>query len=69
MDPITVGQLAAALQELNVELLRQVLVVLGSDHTAEGLSAQLSLPSIGCTAPLAEVYERRVFAPDTDPVS
>ena len=35
----------------------------------EGLSAQLHLPSIGCTVPLAEVYERLVFAPGTDPVS
>jgi Uma2 family endonuclease len=30
-------------------------------HTLEGLEAHLRLPSIACTVPLAEVYERIVF--------
>ena len=30
-------------------------------ETLEGLDAHLHLPSINCTVPLAEVYERIVF--------
>jgi Uma2 family endonuclease len=33
-------------------------------ETLEGLDAHLHLPSIACTVPLSEVYERIVFPPD-----
>jgi Uma2 family endonuclease len=32
-------------------------------HTLEGLDASLHLASIGCTVPLADVYDRLVFPP------
>jgi hypothetical protein len=47
MEPLTVDQLAAVLQEPNVELLRQVLVVLGPDHTAELLAQTLEVEAAG----------------------
>ena len=47
MDPVTVDQLAAALQEPNVDLLRQVLTVLGPDHTAQLLAQTLEIEAAG----------------------
>jgi hypothetical protein len=47
MDTLTVDQLAAALQEPNVDLLRQVLVVLGPDHTAQLLAQTLEIEAQG----------------------
>jgi len=47
MDTLTVDQLAAALQESNVDLLRQVLVVLGPDHTAQLLAQTLEVEAQG----------------------
>ena len=47
MEPLTVDQLAAVLQEPNVELLRQVLVVLGPDHTAQLLAQTLEVEAAG----------------------
>src|SRR5439155_5218495 len=47
MDHLTVDQLAAALQEPNVDLLRQVLVVLSPAHTAQLLSQTLEVEAQG----------------------
>jgi PHAX RNA-binding domain len=47
MDPITVDQLAAALQETNMELLKRVLVVLGPDHAAQILKETLEVEAHG----------------------
>src|SRR6266704_1889274 len=47
MDALTADQLAAALQEPNVDLLRQVLVVLGPDHTAQLLAQTLEVEAAG----------------------
>ena len=47
MDALTVDQLAAALQEPNVDLLRQVLTVLGPDHTAQLLTQTLAIEAAG----------------------
>jgi len=47
MDPLTVDQLAAALQEPHVDLLRQVLVLLGPDHTAQLLAQTLEVEAAG----------------------
>jgi len=41
MDPLTVDHLATTLQEPNMPLLRQVLTVLGPDHTAALLAEAL----------------------------
>jgi PHAX RNA-binding domain len=47
MNDLTVDQLAAALHEPNVDLLRQVLVVLGPDHTAQLLAQTLEVEAAG----------------------
>jgi len=47
MEPLTVDQLAAVLQEPNVELLRQVLAVLGPAHTAQLLAQTLDVEAAG----------------------
>ena len=47
MDARTVDQLAATLHEPNVELLRQVLAVLGPDHTAQLLAQTLEVEAAG----------------------
>ncbi len=47
MDHLTVDQFAAALQEPNVDLLRQVLMVLSPAHTAQLLSQTLEVEAQG----------------------
>jgi len=47
MDPLTVDQPAATLHEPNVDLLRQVLTVLGADRTAQVLQETLAYEAAG----------------------
>ena len=47
MDTLTVDQLAAALQEPNVDLLHQVLALLGPDRTAQVLQETLAYEATG----------------------
>jgi len=47
MTPVTVDQLAATLHEPNVDLLHQILAVLGPDHTAQLLTQTLEVEAAG----------------------